>query len=69
MRNWMTSVEAMHGGFILIALGVPIFAYLVMEKRRGKILLRPLSVEAYIVGNVPFALVIMGIMLIIVGYL
>ena len=61
--------EAMLGGFILIALGVLVFVYLVTEKRRGKILLRPLSVEANIVGNLPFALVIMGIMLVIVGYL
>ena len=61
--------EAILGGSILIALGVLVFAYLVTEKRRGKILLRPLSFEANIVGNVSFALVIMGIMLVIVGYL
>jgi hypothetical protein len=69
MSDSLANVELMLGGFLLIALGFLVFAYLVMEERRGKVLLRPLSVKANIVANVPFALVVMGIVLVIVGYL
>lgn len=69
MGNWMANVGLMLAGSLLVALSVLIVAYLIMEKQRGKIMLRPLSVKANVTANAPFALMAIGAMLVITGYL
>jgi hypothetical protein len=57
------------GDFLLIVLGFLTLIYRIMKWRSGKPKLWPISIKNNIYSNVPFALLIAGIVLISLAYL
>jgi uncharacterized membrane protein len=63
----MARLDVMLAGVLLVVLGILVAVYIQFEKRRGKLLFKPLSIKSNLSGNLPFGLAITGIMIIIMG--
>jgi hypothetical protein len=63
----LVNVGVLLAGFLLFALGFLVFVYLVIGKLTGRVKTRTLSITGNVSGNLPFILIMMGIMLIDAG--
>ena len=63
----LVNLGVLLAGFLLFALGFLVFVYLVIGKRTGRVKTRTLSITGNVSGNLPFILIMMGVMLIAAG--
>jgi len=64
----MVNVGLIAAGFFAIALGLVWGTYLVMEHKNGRLAVNPFATKANTVRQLPFALAVLGIAFIVLGW-